>query len=280
MYEPGGAAAGSPPPLPPPPGRRRGVGGYGSVGGRDLDINGIVRRTFEAVGEEAVSLAGIGLLVYSPAWIIVLILMMRVSGGIDSPEDAQAFVDVGLAVFNSIFIQLASAGAIVLLFARFRGHRVSIGGAVKAALSRFFALIWLAIMVGFSVGIGMVLCLIPGFILQAALGLAVCALMVEEISPSQAWSRSFDLTRGHRWPIFVIQLFFAIIGGILAFGEIWALDYLLADPETYVLAYLPISLVTTMVLGVLNAVAMVLIYHDLRLANEGLDEESLVAAFE
>ncbi len=278
MYEPGAGGAGSLPPV--PRSGSRGIGGYGSVGGRQLDITGIVRRTFAAVGDEAASLAGIGLLVYSPAWIAVVIVMLRVASGVDSPAAAQAFVDVGLGVFNTIFIQLASAGAVVLIFARFRGRRVSIGEAVRSALSRFFSLIWLAIMVGFSVGVGIILCIVPGFILQAALGLAVPALMVEELRASQAWSRSFELTRGHRWPIFVIQIFFVIIGGILAFGEIAALNYLLADPETYVLAYLPISLVTTMVLGVLNAVAMVLVYHDLRLANEGLDEDSLVAAFE
>lgn len=278
MYEPGAGDADSLPPV--PRSGPRGIGGYGSVGGRQLDITGIVRRTFAAVGDEAASLAGIGLLVYSPAWIAVVIVMLRVAGGVDSPATAQAFLDVGLGVFNTIFIQLASGGAVVLIFARFRGRRVSIGEAVRSALSRFFSLIWLAILVGFSVGVGLLLCIVPGFILQAALGLAVPALMVEELRASQAWSRSFELTRGHRWPIFVIQIFFVIIGGILAFGEIAALNHLLADTETYVLAYLPISLATTMVLGVLNAVAMVLVYHDLRLANEGLDEDSLVAAFE
>ena len=239
-----------------------------------------MRRTFAAVGDEAASLAGIGLLVYSPAWIAVVLIMLRVSAGLDTPQEAQAFFEVGVNSLNNVFVQIASAGAIVLLFARFRGERLSIGAAVKAAVSRFFSIIWLSILVGLSVALGTLACIVPGLILQAALGLAVPALMVEEIPASSAWKRSFELTRGHRWPIFVVQIFFAIIGGIVAFGAIGLLSYALADPETYLYAYLPISLATTMVLGVLNAVAMVLIYHDLRLANEGLDEESLVAAFE
>lgn len=251
----------------------------GLVNGK-LDITGLVRRTFEALGVEAASLASLGMLVYSPLMVFVLILMLRVASGLTDPEFGQALDQIVATLSNGVFVQLASAGAIVLLFARFRGQEVSVGAAIKQALSRVFALIGLAIVVGVAVMLGMLLCIIPGFILQAALAVAVPVLIVEEVGIVDACNRSLDLTRGHRWPIFVIMVFFGLVGGIFALIESMGLAYLFPDPEVFTLVYLPFSLLTTIAFGVINGVATVLIYRDLRLVKEGLDEDDVVAAFE
>lgn len=244
-----------------------------------LDITGVVRRTFEALAVEGWSLAGIALIVYSPALVFLAIMMLRVGSGLDDPVAANFVLDISLALSNALLAQLLAAGAIVLLFARFRGAALSMGAAVKKALSRVFALVGLAFLVGIVVGVGTLACIVPGLILQAALSMAVPALMVEELSVGEAFSRSFEITRGHRWPIFVVLLFLGLVGGILGIAEAYGLSAVIADPTTRAMVSMPLSVLTSMGLGTLNGIAMVLIYHDLRMGKEGLDEEDLVAAF-
>jgi hypothetical protein len=87
--------------------------------------------------------------------------------------------------------------------------------------------------------------------------------------------RSSELTKGHRWKIFGMILL-VVIGGAIASGIILAL---LSALQITVLAILG-NLIWNGVWGAFYAIFVVVTYHDLRVAKEGVDVHQIAAVFD
>ena len=114
-----------------------------------------------------------------------------------------------------------------------------------------------------------------------SMGTPVC--VVERLGPFRSLGRSRELTKGHRWNI--LGLFFltmipaVIIGAIVgaALGVILVLGpvggFGPAVTQT-------IGLIWNAIWTAFFAVIIVVTYHDLRVAKEGIDTEQIAAVFE
>jgi len=155
-----------------------------------------------------------------------------------------------------------------------RGRVVGIVEALRRGLSRFGAIVGLAILVGCGIWIGLILLIVPGIMFALRWSVALPACVVEGLGPLASMKRSAQLTKGHRWKLFGIFLLLWVVS---------ALAGLLIG-----LLLKPAGVAGTQVVQVLwNAawtafwyVTLVMIYHDLRVIKEGVDIDQIAAVFD
>lgn len=151
----------------------------------------------------------------------------------------------------------------------FRGS-TSIGECFQIGLARFFAVAILTLLWGLGVLFGYTLFIFPALILLSAWALAVPALIDENCGIIEAFSRSRDLTRGHRLVIFAVlfALLFSIMfvyGVTVGAAVNMGLD---GDAEGGLLAR-ALMLPATWLGGMLLLATIASLYVEARLANEG-----------
>ena len=181
-------------------------------------------------------------------------------------------------------------------FQRLRGQPLRIGEALQRVLTRLLPLLGLSILCGLALFLTVVVTFLVFGMLAAALGVValvlvpaiyvpaailvvmwavvVPACIVEGLGPIGSMSRSTDLTKGYRWKIFgimvlllfllpligsVVQLMLGTINDQLAglFAIIWFVVWI---------AYFNCAIIMT--------------YHDLRVAKEGIDTEQIASIFD
>ncbi len=181
--------------------------------------------------------------------------------------------------FSALFVGLVinTIGQAVILFASFqqlRGQPVEIAGAFQRGLARFFPIVGIGILTSLGFFLGAMLLLVPAFILMTMWAVAVPACVVEGLGPVSSISRSSALTKGHRWQIFGIVILLAIanavVGGLVGF--------VLGSAGLVVKALG--SVIWTAVWTAYWNCALIMIYHDLRVAKEGIDTEQIAAVFD
>ena len=116
---------------------------------------------------------------------------------------------------------------------------------------------------------------IPAFIVFTMLAVAPPACVVERLGPIKSLKRSARLTKGHRWKVFGLWL--ATIGsGMIVQGVLVGVAVKIGG--------LPLGLLTQFLVGALwgafYAILVVVAYHDLRVAKEGVDTDQIAAVFD
>ena len=81
-----------------------------------------------------------------------------------------------------------------------------LGDVLKIDLTQFAIFFAVEVCVGLLVGLGTILCIIPGIFLAVRLIFAPIIAATEDVTFSQAFSRSWDMTRGHFWSLFLLGL--------------------------------------------------------------------------
>jgi hypothetical protein len=114
---------------------------------------------------------------------------------------------------------------------------------------------------------------------------ATSVCVVEQLGPFRSMGRSRELTKGHRWKIFGLILLTVIPAGIVglivsavavgALGTVMGLPSALVGPLGQV-----VGLLWGAVWKAFYVILAVVIYHDLRVAKEGVDTEKIAAVFE
>jgi hypothetical protein len=115
----------------------------------------------------------------------------------------------------------------------------------------------------------------PGLMVGTMLFVSVPVCVVERLGVFKSMGRSARLTKGHRWKIFGIWIAVLVVGGI-------AQSFLTAMARTIggVMLGLVISLVCGALVVAFNAILAVVVYHDLRVAKEGVDTDQIASVFD
>jgi hypothetical protein len=183
----------------------------------------------------------------------------------------------GFAIAIILGVLLNTVGQAVLLYAAFqylRGHTVQPGEALQLGLSRFLPLLGLAILYGLGLALGLVLLVVPFFFLLVMWAVVVPACVVEGLGPIASMSRSTQLTKGHRWKIFGIIFLLLIVSVI---GN--KLIPLILVPAGLVVLSLGLVIWTAIWAAYWNCV-LIMTYHDLRVAKEGVDTAQIASVFD
>jgi len=183
---------------------------------------------------------------------------------------------VGALLINALAGKLAQAGCFRAVADAYLGEQIDWRSSLRYALKRLPAVVGVSILVTILVGIGTVLCFIPGIYLWGAFYVAIPVVLVEGVGPMRALGRSRDLVQGRWWATFGV----ALVGYVLVFlisGALAAVVIGVAASGTSrntVAGFLLNTLATTvgsMLTTPAVAAFTTVLYIDLRVRKEGFD---------
>jgi len=188
-------------------------------------------------GSVAVPIA-IGMLITAiPAAIVyggVVFVLQTMASEID-PDFLGLVTSAGMGMVALLFWLVGAymaGGFITLALKAARGQETSFGDLFGGGryLGRFLVT---GIVGGLVVGLGLLLCVVPGYIVAYGLSLAGFLIVDQDLSGVDALKRSWELTKGHKVNIFIFHL----IGIAVALaGELACLIglYLVSIPMTFI----------------------------------------------
>ena len=188
----------------------------------------------------------------------------------------QVFALTGASVVLTIVLSVISQA--VLLYGAFqdmRGRPVSLIESLQVGRRRFFPIIGLAVAMTVLLLLAGILFIIPAMVLYTMWFVATPACVVEQLGPSNSMRRSTQLTKGHGWKVFGLWLLLFLAGSVADQTITAALTAIGGRP----LGFLG-QLAWAGIWGAFYAVAVVVTYHDLRVAREGIDIHQIAGVFE
>ena len=181
---------------------------------------------------------------------------------------------LAVTVLGLVAGELASAASFRAVSEAYLGEQADWRRSLRFAVSRLRSLVWLAFLHFLVLGVGFVLCIVPGVYLYGALAVATPALLLEDVRGTRALRRSRELVRGRWWPtagaLLAANLLVSIVGGAVSGGllaaTIGANNSLVSD-----LLRVVAGTATSMVTTPFVAAVIVVLYIDLRVRKEGFD---------
>ena len=165
---------------------------------------------------------------------------------------------------------------------RLNGQDVSLGQIFAAALRYFLPLVAIGLIKAIAEGLGIILFIIPGLLLMAAWSVAAPARVAEGSNSGGALSRSRDLTRGSRWPIFGLGVILTVatimVSGVVSSASMMTGFTLALTPAR--IGFLIIGVLVSVVKAVMGSVGAAVVYSELRRVKEGVGVEQLAAIFD
>jgi hypothetical protein len=211
------------------------------------------------------------------------------------------WIGVFLAVILALGLNVIGQAVVLIgAFQRLRRQPLRVGEAIQKALARFFPLFGLVLLWGLALAVCLVLSvfilsgliwvfggggmvMVPAILSPIVLAptafffvmwvVVVPATVVEGLSPLASMIRSTGLTKGYRWKIFGIML---LLGLLLVVGFI---VQLILTPVSQVLATIFGTIWFVGWTAYWNC-AIIMTYHDLRVAKEGIDTEQIASIFD
>lgn len=193
------------------------------------------------------------------------------------------------SVADMLFGGLVTAGILHGVIEILRNRKPSIGACMQTAFKHFVPVVAISFLYGIAVAIGMLLLIIPGIIIACVWYVAVPAHVAEKTGVGGAFSRSAELTRGHRMTLFLTALVFGLITVGLMLAVVTPMTVASVDMEAIAAGETPSSGVSivpyiimfamALTIGLWSQVAMGVAYHDLRANKEGLDTDQLAEVF-
>ena len=192
-------------------------------------------------------------------------------------EVAVAVDPTGLAALMNmlvslVFEPLATAAIIVVASERYMGRDVTPGEALGRVWARIGTVVATAIIFNIFVAVGTILLIIPGIYLATRFFAMMPAVVIEGYDSSTSQKRSTQLTEGSRMRIlglFVVSYLIFIILLVMATGAAGALFGEVAG----------VVVARVVMAGIYPFIGIVttLLYYDLRIRNEGLDLDIMMA---
>jgi hypothetical protein len=149
------------------------------------------------------------------------------------------------------------------------------------ALKHVPSLLWLALLYGLGVVLGLILLILPGIWLYVAWPFAMPALLIEGRRGRAALGRSFQLVRGRWWRTFGIIIVGFILAGVvssLVQGVFLAGILVGSDNDALVLLFSALAGVVGLTITTpFQAALLTVVYFDLRVRKEGFDLELLAS---
>jgi hypothetical protein len=187
-----------------------------------------------------------------------------------------SLVALGIGYLVSILLAPFGYGAVIYAACESAlGHPVTVVGALRAVLRRYFAILGYVLLIGLM---GIVLCLLPLWIWIWVGWVAVLPVMfVENAGLGAAMGRSWHLVEGRWWRTFLILLlvvilwYFARVALEAFIGLANTLISLVATSYVVLAVAQGAAIIVAALVNPVVQIAIVLIYFDLRVRREALD---------
>ena len=179
-----------------------------------------------------------------------------------------------------------SQGATVIAVSQIQlGRDTTISEAFATIGPRIGELSIITLGMSIVIALGFVLLIVPGIVLSMMWALTIPAAVLEGRGLGESLARSSELTKGHRWRIFLIYVVIIVlvyIASLLVQGPLMVAVTVLSGPlrgRLPVAAQVAIPVagfVTQSVLGPIMTIALSLVYYDERVRKEGFDLEHMM----
>jgi len=242
----------------------------------DFRVGGLLNRTASLLSRHFLVFMVVSVVANLPlvlTWLYADSLQRALRGGDADGYDILIFSVgvVGFFLLNNIL------GQTVIVHAAFRAMRarpISLSESLSVGLARFIPVLLLGLLTGVLVVLASVLLILPGLVLITMWLVGTPACVVERLGPWSSLKRSAELTKGHGWKVFGLLVLFYTVGTFV--------------PYVIGLAIAPFGKVVLIVLDLISnalwsayfAIAVVVAYHDLRVAKEGIDIDQITAVFD
>ncbi len=241
--------------------------GGGAVAPGQFRIGSVMSKTAAVLTQRFGKFILLALLPMAP----LLLLTLGGLSGDGSPAD-MAIAGILTGIITFVLQMVAQATSLYAAFQEMRGQSFTIGESLRIGFARVVPVIGVSILVGIATGLGAALFLVPGIIVACMLYVAVPACVIEKKGVIESMSRSAALTKGYRWQIFGLVLLVAVI----ALAGAFVLTRISGPgPIGQILGFF-----WQVVLTAFGAVLAAVIYHDLRMAKEGIDLHTLANVFD
>jgi glycerophosphoryl diester phosphodiesterase family protein len=211
----------------------------------------------------------------------------------NSGQFSNLFGATALGLLGALILLPISVGAVYRAVADVAlGRPATIGSVLRETLARYWQLLGLiglvfviALVWFIAEIIGFVLLVIPGLVVFCAMiylairwSLTLAAMMAEDIGPIQGMSRSWNLVKSQWWRTFGILVIVGIMQLIITYALfiLFGIVAALFTSGDFQLALVSIggTLLSALV-SPITAIAVILLYFDLRVRKEGLDLDQL-----
>jgi hypothetical protein len=203
-----------------------------------------------------------------------ILLFDRNAADFDTDGATMAILFVVGMLLTFVLHGLSQAIVLNAAFEDMRGRPVDMMASFRAGWRRFLPVILVTLLGGLLTGLAAFALIFPAFMVMCMWYVATPACVVERLGPVKSLSRSSDLTRGSRWRIFGMVIVVGIIGA-MGTGMVEAIGQG-AGPLIGSVA----KVIWQALLGAYDAILVVVTYHDLRVAKEGVDTDQIAAVFE
>jgi hypothetical protein len=253
---------------------------------RPLTTGQLLDRTFQTYRQNFVLFVGISAVPH--AFLLVTQLCLLTAGGASGRKPAKlALLTIFVAlvtVFVSLVVSSITTAATTFGVSDvYLEKETSISTCFARVKGRIGRVINTSVSFGLRVGVGFLLLIVPGIYWAGKYGLAVPAVVLEDIEAKQALKRSAELTKdsvGRIVSIYFLTwiLVVAISAGIGAALAVTApsLTKAAGTMTSSVFQFLVSALVNTLITPVM-AIALTLAYYDQRVRKEAFDIESMMS---
>ncbi|HEX4096611.1 MAG TPA: hypothetical protein VHX64_07775 [Caulobacteraceae bacterium] len=247
-----------------------------------FDIGRVMSRTFGVIGRNlvvfgvlSVALAGV------PQGIARYFSQSSVlgTGGLNA-----ALISVLAGLLSFIGANILQAAVIQGSISDLNGKRANLDDCIATGLKFMLPVIGISILTAFALAAGFILLIVPGLMMAVAWCVNVPVVVVERKGVFEAFGRSADLTRGHRWAIFGLMVIYGLV--------VWIVDAVaMASTAGFSLAGMAraasfngtewvVLTVLQIIQSLIAAAGVASIYYELRSTKDGIGPESLAAVFD
>jgi len=242
----------------------------------------LLDRAFRLYTSNFSLMLGITAAAYVPFYLIMVIIESRVGVNVQAPSGGLStllFQIVFMILWASIAFPIAGGAATYAISERYLGNEVTIGEALRLALSRFWTLSIAQITATIRVMFGFLLLVVPGILWMLSYTLIVPAVLIEGQNATPSLRRSRDLVKGHRGKVFCVMFIINLLQGILALGVSMVSGMIFnSDSAGGAVLNSAMNNLLSIFLTPLGIVATILLYYDMRIRKEGFDLEMLSRA--
>jgi hypothetical protein len=253
-----------------------------------FDFGRVVSNTFRVVGANLRELSILALLLAGVPTAVMGAGQLTLTGAFDGAgETGNLGLASGLMAFGFFTLVIGSvllqASTIRAAVGTLNGDKTSAFRELGRSYGVLLPLIGLGIVMMFAMMIGFLLLIVPAIILGVIWIVATPAYVMERPGVFGALSRSRNLTRGHRWPIFgllvVYLVAYTVLSSVLA-GIFVALAMIGGDLSGMTIASTFANALSGAFSGVITSAGISSIYYELRTIKEGVGAAQLAAVFD
>ncbi|HEY7401954.1 MAG TPA: hypothetical protein VIB39_00400 [Candidatus Angelobacter sp.] len=243
---------------------------------RPLSLGQLLDETFNLYRRNFLLFVGISAI---PNLALLALQLIAEVAGSNARGAVELTSSLGGIVSSLFVVPIATAATTLAVSDLYLENPTSISACFSRLSGKVGPVIFVSFITGLIVGLGTLLCVIPGIYLAGKYGVATPAVVLENIPGGDALRRSGELTRdsiGRVILVYFLTVIFAFLMAVALMTGVEALSWLQDGSFAKNAVEDIVSTLSTMVFAPVTAIALALIYYDLRVRKEAFDIDHMM----